>query len=277
MPQAPATWTVRSPAHADGPSVHVAVDDAGVATITLDDVAKKNAMTEALGDALQRAVADIRQREDVRAAVLTGQGTAFSAGGDLAMLERLRQLSFADARAHMLSFYNRYLAILDLEVPIVAAVRGPAIGAGLCVACACDIVIVDVESTLAFNFTGLGLHPGMGATALVPRLVGHQRGAELLYTGRRFKGAEAVSMGLALEGVGADDVLPRAHTLATQMAQQAPIAVRELKTRLRIDRDTLDNALLAEASAQARSYASDDLGEGLAALRERRTPKFTGQ
>ncbi|HEY1098709.1 MAG TPA: enoyl-CoA hydratase-related protein, partial [Myxococcota bacterium] len=218
-----------------------------------------------------------RRRDDVRAVVLTGAGRSFSAGGDLAMLERLRQSSFAEARAHMLKFYARYLSVLDIEVPTIAAIRGPAIGAGLCVAAACDLVVVADDATLAFNFVGLGLHPGMGATHLVPRKVGAQRASELLFTGRRFKGAEAVQLGLAVESVAAVDVVARAQALAAQIAGNSPTAVRELKQNTGVDRDALFAALEREASAQARSYASADLGEGLAAIREKRAPVFTGR
>ena len=258
------------------PRIDVVITAAGVATLTLDDLPKKNAMTEALGTALAEAVQRLRMREDVRAVVVTGAGEAFSAGGDLAMLERLRQSSFADARAHMLDFYARYLSLLDLEVPTIAAVRGPAIGAGLCVACACDLVVVADDATLAFNFVGLGLHPGMGATALVARKVGEQRAAELLLTGRRFKGVEAAAFGLAVEAVAAGDVLARSQAIAAQIAANSPTAVRELKRNLGVDREALRLALEREASAQARSYQSADMAEGLAALREKRAPQFTG-
>lgn len=258
------------------PHVDVDVADNGVVTLTLADPPKKNAMTEALGDALAAAVHGLRQRDDIRAVVVTGAGEAFSAGGDLAMLERLRQSSFADARAHMLAFYARYLSLLDLEVPTIAAVRGPAIGAGLCVACACDLVVVADDATLAFNFVGLGLHPGMGATALLARKVGDQRAAELLLTGRRFRGVEAAGFGLAVEAVAAGDVLSRAQAIGAQIAANSPTAVRELKRTLGVDRDVLRVALEREASAQARSYQSADMAEGLAAGRERRLPVFTG-
>lgn len=257
-----------------GVGVDVVVAD-GVATVTLRDEARKNALTEALGDALQAAVMGLRQRLDLRAIVVTGAGTAFSAGGDLAMLERLRQSSFAEARGHMLSFYARYLSLTDLEVPTIAAVRGPAIGAGLCVATACDLMVVADDATLAFNFVGLGLHPGMGATSLLPRRVGPMRAAELLYTGRRFSGKDAVTMGLALEAVAADAVVARATAIARDIATQSGEAVRALKRSLEIDREALRAALEREASAQAGSYASDDLREGLAALRERRPPRFS--
>lgn len=249
----------------------------GVAVLTLDDVARKNAMSVELGDALQARVAELLGRRDVRAVVLTGAGGAFSAGGDLAMLERLRQSSFEDARRHMLAFYARYLSVLELPVPVVAAVEGPAIGAGLCVALACDLVVVGEDSKLALNFVQLGLHPGMGATHLVPRRVGAERAAELLLTGRRFDGREAQAMGLVLEAVPQAQVLPRAMALAGTLAANAPLATRALKRNLGVDRAALQAALEREALAQAESYGSADLGEGLAAAAERRAARFEGR
>ncbi len=257
------------------PVVHVDVAD-GVATLTLDDARRRNAMTPELGDALYEAVERVRADGLVRAAVLTGAGDAFSAGGDLKMLERLRAASFDDAREFMLRFYARYLRVVELHVPVVAAVRGAAIGAGLCVAMACDLMVVDASAKLALNFAQLGLHPGMGATWLTPHRVGAQRAAELLYTGRRFDGAEAARMGLALEAVAADAALPRAQAIARQIASNGPLAVRALKRELGLDRAALTRALEAEARHQAESYGSRDLGEGLAAAAERRPPAFTG-
>lgn len=257
------------------PDVHLERDGA-VATLVLDDTRRKNAMTPELGDALAARAKEIAADPSIRAVVLTGAGDAFSAGGDLVMLERLRKTSFAEARAFMLGFYNRYLSISELAVPVVAAVRGPAIGAGLCVALAADIVVMDEDSKLALNFSTLGLHPGMGATYLVPRRVGNERAAELLLTGRRFSGREAVSYGMALEALPGEKVLPRAKEIAAQIADNAPLAVRALKNELGIDRRELAAALDREAYEQAVSYGSRDLGEGLDAAREKRKPNFSG-
>lgn len=233
-------------------------------------------MSPELGDALQARVKELSSRSDVRAVVLTGAGGAFSAGGDLAMLAQLRTLEFEAARQHMLSFYGRYLSVLELPVPVVAAVEGPAIGAGLCVALACELMVVGEDSKLALNFVQLGLHPGMGATYLAPRRVGAQRAAELLFTGRRFDGREAVSMGMALEATPAGQVLARAQALAGQIASGAPLSLRALKRGLAVDRAALQAALEHEARAQAESYGSEDLGEGLKAAAERRAPRFAG-
>lgn len=261
---------------ATSPAVLVEVAD-HVATLTLNDPRRRNAMTPELGDALAAAVERVRADGDVRAVVLTGAGDAFSGGGDLKMLERLRGERFMEARAFMLDFYARYLSVTSLGVPTVAAVRGAAIGAGLCVALACDLCVVDADAKLALNFAQLGLHPGMGATYLLPRRVGAQRAAELLLTGRRFDGREAARIGVALEAVAADEVLPRARALAAQIAGNAPLAVRALKATLAADPSALRAALENEAFRQAESYGSADLGEGLAAAAERRAAVFTGR
>ncbi len=248
-----------------------------VATLTFDDPARKNAMTVALGEALEARVAELRDRDDVRAVVLAGAGGTFSAGGDLSMLEALRRSSFEEARGHMLAFYARYLSVTTLRVPVIAALEGAAIGAGLCVAMACDLCVVDETAKLGFNFTQLGLHPGMGATYLVPRRAGAQRAAELLYTGRRFTGRDALSLGLALEALPATDVLPRAQALARTIASSAPLAIRGLKQALGVDRAALQRALEHEAREQAISYGSADLGAGLSAASARRAPSFQGR
>ena len=259
------------------PQVHVERRPDGVVVLVMDDAKRKNAMTAELGDAFRDALAGLReecQRGVVRAVVVTGAGDAFSGGGDLAMLERLRASTFTESYEFMLGFYRRYLAVLDLPVPTLAAVRGPAIGAGLAVALACDLVLVAADAKLAVNFVALGLHPGMGVTYTLPARVGAERARELLFTGRRFSGTEAVAMGLGLEALPDADVLPRAVALAAQIAQQGPLAVRACKRSLGFDRVALDRALEREAFAQAESYGSADLGEGLAAAKGKRTPTW---
>jgi enoyl-CoA hydratase/carnithine racemase len=251
--------------------------DDSVVTLAFNDTARKNAMTPELGGALRDAVASLRADPTVRAVVVTGNGGAFSAGGDLRMLERMRGASRDESRAFMLGFYARYLSILELEVPTIAAIEGPAIGAGLCVALACDLCIVAEDSKLALNFVQLGLHPGMGATYLAPRRIGPQRAAELLLTGRRFDGREAATMGIALRAVGASRVRDEARALARSIASNAPLAVRALKQAFAVDRSALSAALAFEAEQQSISYASSDLSEGLSAAAQKRAPNFLGK
>jgi enoyl-CoA hydratase/carnithine racemase len=255
------------------PTVRTLVEDS-VATLVLDDEPRKNAMTPELGDALRDAVRALVPRRDVRAVILTGAGDAFSGGGDLAMLERLRHVTKEESKATMLAFYARYLSILDLEVPTIAAVRGPAIGAGLAVALACDMCICADDAKLASNFARLGLFPGMGTTYFLERRVGALRASELLLTGRRFSGVEAAAWGIANEAVPSADVLARAWALAAEIAHSSPATVRALKATLAPNRVLLEAALDHEASCQSTSYKGQDLAEGLASVRERRTPRF---
>jgi enoyl-CoA hydratase/carnithine racemase len=259
--------------------VHLTRHDA-VAVLELDEPGKMNAMTEALGDALQARVAELVAQQGVRAVVLAGAGPAFCAGGDLGMLDRLRRVPFEDAKTHMIAFYQRYLSLLQLPVPVIAAVHGAAMGAGLCVATACDLMVVSRNARLAYNFVGLGLHPGMGASFFVPRRVGHTRATELLFTGRRFSGADAHAWGLAtdvvdvIDGDGGAEVRAAAMAVATRIAQQGPQAVRMLKQTLAVDQALLMAALQREATAQAHSYGSDELAEGLLAVVQKRPPVF---
>ncbi len=250
--------------------------DGPVARLTLDEPGRRNAMTPQLGDALAARVAELQGRPEVRAVVLHGAGGAFSGGGDLAMLERLRAATRDESCAFMRAFYARYLSVLDLEVPTVAVVEGAAIGAGLCLALACDLLVVEDSAKLALNFVQLGLHPGMGATYLVPFRTNPQTAARLLLTGERFDGRGAQAFGLTSHVAPEGEALTRGLELARALAAQAPLPVRALKRALGPDREALERRLDEEARQQAISYASADLGEGLAAAAARRAPVFTG-
>jgi enoyl-CoA hydratase len=255
--------------------------DDGVAVLTLDDPERRNAMTEAMGDDLAARAEELAGDDDLRVVVLTGSPPAFSGGGDLGMLEdlarRTRDEGF-DATGFMQAFYRRFLSVRTLPVPSIAAINGHAIGAGLCVALACDLRLVAAEAKLGLNFARLGLHPGMGGSWFLPRLLGAQRAAAWLYTGQLVDGAQAASEGLALAAAPGDQVLADALALARQIATASPVVVRQLKANLaEVEHRDLEAALLAEAQAQAVSYGTDDLVEGLAAARERRAPVFPGR
>lgn len=252
----------------------------GVAVLTLDDPDRRNAMTETMGDDLAARAEELAADPELRVVVLTGAPPAFSGGGDLGMLEdlarRTRDENF-DATEFMRAFYRRFMSIRALPVPSVAAVNGHAIGAGLCVALACDLRVVAEDAKVGLNFARLGLHPGMGGSWFLPRILGQQRASEWLYTGRLVTGAEAAAQGLALRALPAADVLSDALELAEQIAASSPVVVRQLKANLaEAEQRDLDAALHAEAAAQAVSYGSQDLIEGLVAARERRAPTFTG-
>ena len=181
-------------------------------------------------------------------------------------------------RDRMLPFYRTWLSIRDLEAPSVAAINGHAIGAGLCLALACDLRYAARGAKLSAPFTSLGMHAGMAATYLLPEVVGLARARELLLTGRAVDADEAERIGLVNGVVDADGLLDEALTVASRIASAAPIATRLTKAGLRSGgHPTLEDALQYEALAQPVTFATDDLREGLAATRERRRPSFTGR
>jgi len=259
--------------------------DGDVAVLTFDDPQRLNAMTESMGQALEQRARELSRDATLRAVVLTGAGRAFSAGGDLEMLEAKAEAGRSDPggsareenRAFMVRFYRLYLSVLDLPMPTLAAIHGPAIGAGLCVALGCDLRFAAREAKLGLNFVRLGIHPGMGATFTLPRLVGPAHAADLLYTGRLLGGEEAERIGLVNRALPRDEVLAHAVATAHAIARSAPLAVRGTKQALARSRVAdLADQLEFEAEQQSLHYESADLAEGLTALRERRDPEFQG-
>ncbi len=252
--------------------------DDGVVVLTLDLPDRRNAMTVELTRAWVDAVDALRPDRSVRAVVVTGAGSAFSAGGDLGWIGESPDLTVNMLRERMLPFYRDWLSIRALEVPLIAAVNGAAVGAGLCLALACDLRYAAAGARLGAPFTSLGMHPGMGATWLLPQAVGLGAARQLLLTGRPMDAAEALRIGLVHGVHPPDRLLPEVMELAHAMAAQAPVAVRLTTTALRDGGPaSLAAALQWEALAQPVTMATADLREGLRAQAERRPPRFSGQ
>ncbi len=167
----------------------------GVVVLTLALPERRNAMTEELTAAWAEAVGGLAADRSVRAVVVTGEGSAFCAGGDLSWIDAGG--AEVDAlRTKMRAFYLTWLSIRELEVPVIAAVNGPAIGAGLCLALACDLRYAAPTARFGAPFAALGMHPGMAASYLIPEAVGMPRAREMLYTGRIYGAEEAAEIGL---------------------------------------------------------------------------------
>jgi enoyl-CoA hydratase len=231
-------------------------------------------MTESWG----RVMAALRSDRSVRAVVVTGEGSAFCAGGDVSWIGSEPGAAVDRLRERMLPFYRTWLSIRDLEVPTIAAVNGAAIGAGMALALACDLRYAAADARLGMPFTALGMHPGMASTYLVPEVAGLAVARELLLTGRIVTGAEAADMGLVNRSLPAADVRAHALSVAQTVAAAAPVATRLTKAALAVGGPvTFDAALQWEALAQPVTLATEDLQEGLAAQRERRPPRFTGR
>lgn len=252
--------------------------DDGVVVLTLALPRRRNAMTVELTEAWVREVAALRGDRKVRCVVVTGAPPAFCAGGDLSWIVGEPDASVDVQRDRMLAFYRDWLSIRDLEVPVLAAVNGPAIGAGLCLALACDLRYGSESAQLSMPFATLGMHPGMAATWLLPMAVGLPRARELFFTGRQVEAQEAAAIGL-LNGVRPDDrLLPDVLAVASGIAAQAPVAIRLTKAALaRGGHASVADALEWEALAQPVTLTTEDLREGVAAAREHRRPTFSGR
>jgi len=246
-----------------------------VTQLTLSDAASRNAMSEQMAVEFQAAVSAIKSNKETRAVVITGAGEAFSGGGHLSMLEAKTKLSEEENRLKMLDFYHSFLSLTEIEVPVIAAINGHAIGAGCCLALAADIRIASKDAKLGFNFVALGLHPGMGATYFLPKLVGSSLSAELLYSGSIISAEFAASIKLVNQVCLPSEVLPKALELAEKIASNGPRSIRELKKNLNIGlQKELNAALELEAKAQAGDYIGLEFFEGIQAAKEKRKANF---
>lgn len=255
-------------------TVLTTTDPQGIVTITLNDEANLNAMSEQMAQEFSAAVRSLASSKDTRVIILTGAGRSFSAGGHLAMLQAKQTKTREVNHRAMLEFYDSFLSILKLNVPIIAALHGAAVGAGLCLACAADIRIAAEDTKLGFTFLKLGLHPGMGGTFLVPRVIGSSMATELLLTGRIISAAEALRIGLVSRVVERDSLTTEATNVAKEILSCGPEARAQLLETMRADLAGLPAALEREAACQSVNYNSAEFAEGLQAVQEKRPAKF---
>mgnify|MGYP001197171282 CR=1 FL=1 len=251
--------------------------DNGVIKINLNDPENLNAMSDAMANEFSLLIKNLKDEEaSLRMIILSGSGRAFSAGGDLSMLEAKTKINAEENRALMMKFYQSFLGILQIKVPLVAAINGHAIGAGLCLASACDIRICSDKAKLGFTFVKLGLHPGMGATYFLPRILGDAAARELLFSGRIIDAAEALKIGLVSKVVSSEQLDLECANFAKELLTSGPQAVSMLVDSLRnFSAGNLQEALEREASCQAFSYASQEFKEGVRAAIEKRKPIFS--
>ncbi len=250
---------------------------------TLDREARLNALPD-LGDGDEVAAACERVNADpsIRCVVLTGAGRAFSAGGDLTAMRDRRDL-FEGSGAAIRERYRRVVhrivrSLYGLEVPLIAAVNGPAMGLGCDIAGLGDIRIASDRASFGVPFLKLGIIPGDGGSWLLPRNIGYARAAELLFTARSIDAATAAEWGLVNRVVAHDDLMDEALAAAAQVAAQPPQALRMAKTLLRQGRDTtFDQTLEMSAAMQALAHLTEDHQEGVAAVLEKRPGNFTGR
>ena len=247
--------------------------DGAVLTITLNRPDVLNAFNTSMHAALRNA---LEEAEDgsVRAVVLTGAGRGFCVGQDLSEFRE----SPGDIGDRLRSNYHpNVLAIRALEKPVIAAVNGPAAGAGLSISCACDIRIASDGASFVPAFINIGLIPDSGGTYFISQLLGYARAFEWMTSGRKLSAAEAHGWGLVSEVVEADGLAARAAELAVEYAS-LPTRGVGLTKRLfsEAEHNTLEEQLELEAELQTAATQTADFREGVAAFLEKREPKFTG-
>jgi 2-(1,2-epoxy-1,2-dihydrophenyl)acetyl-CoA isomerase len=253
-----------------------------VALLTLNREATHNALSgDDMFGAFETLFAQLNADLGVRAAVLTGKGKSFCSGGNVADM-RHRTGMFAGTAEEITERYRNGIqriprAFAALQVPIIAAVNGAAIGAGNDLATMCDIRIAASSAKFAESFVKVGIVPGDGGCWLLPRVVGASKAAELALTGDTIDAAEALRIGLVSQLVAPDQLLATALAMAGRIAANPPQVVRWTKQLLRnAQTQTLDQALADAGRFQGLAHHTADHTEALAAIAEKRAPRFTG-
>lgn len=243
-----------------------------VRRIALNTPANKNAMGTSLRGALLAALDTALRDPTVRAVIITGAGPDFSAGGDLSNMDELRTPS--QARARIKAAHELALLLHRAEKPIVAAVRGYAMGAGAGLALAADTFVMAEDGKIGFPFLKVGLVPDFGIAYTLTARAGHGVARQALMYARTFGAADALRLGMCDEVVPDGTLDARALALATQLAAQPSHALALTRRMLATQPGTLEALLETEAMAQSLCWMTDEFTEGLAAFREKRKPVF---
>ena len=249
-----------------------------ILTFKRDDVRNALTSTELVSE-IPEAIAWCSSNPEISVLIMTGAGSAFSAGGNIkTMGERAKGPAFELQQAYRRGVQRIPLAFEQADIVVIAAVNGPAIGAGFDMANMCDLRIGSTNAQFGETFANLGLIAGDGGALFLIRLVGYHRAAELTFTGRIVKADEAKTLGLLLEVTAPEDLLPRAKELAAKIGAKPPQAIRYAKRLLKLaQRQNVEEHLDISSAFQAICHKTEDHQEALAAFFEKRTGRFTGR
>ncbi|HET9488377.1 MAG TPA: enoyl-CoA hydratase-related protein [Methylomirabilota bacterium] len=251
-------------------------DDGYVATVTLNRPEQMNALNTAMGEDLLACFQALARDAQVRSVVLTGAGDrAFCAGGDLKERNAMTDEAW---RAQHVIFEQAAFAVLRCPVPVIAAVEGFALAGGCELAVLADFIVASETAVFGVPETTLGIFPGIGGTQLLPRLLGAPLAKELIFTGRRMKADEAKATGLINHLVPRGQARALALELATTIAGNGPVAVRQAKKAIAYGLETdLDTAMILAIEAYNATVLTEDRREGVRAFNEKRKPQFKGR
>jgi 2-(1,2-epoxy-1,2-dihydrophenyl)acetyl-CoA isomerase len=267
--------------HAARPELTVELGDDHVATLEFSRP-PNNYFSVGLIAQMADACEELAAGRDCRAIVLCSAGRIFCAGADFgggsggrSPGEQGRGPQLTDGGQHL---YDAAARLFEQPLPIVAAVQGPAIGGGLGLAMAADFRVAAPQARFAANFAHLGIHQGFALTVTLPAAIGQQAALDLLYTGRRVNGDEALVLGLADELAEPDKARDQAHAFAARIAACAPLAIRSIRETMRAPLiSQVRSVMERERSEQERLMTTSDWREGLAAVRDRRAANFAGE
>jgi len=250
--------------------------EGSIATITFHDPEKLNPMSLHMAEDIRSALDECGRDEEIRAAILTGAGRAFSAGGDLREIrKKVSPLAFRDGIAQV---FKATLAIADLEKPVIAAVNGPAVGVAFNMVLACDIVVASEAASFSEIFVHIGLIPDGGAHFLLPRIIGLAKAKELIYTGKMISAQEAETLGLVNQVVPPDKLNSAAREWADRLAKGPTRAIGMAKKLLHLSfQSHLAEMIRMETEIQTLLRETEDHQEGIAAFFEKRSPLFKGK
>jgi enoyl-CoA hydratase/carnithine racemase len=250
--------------------------DNGILLVTLNRPEAANAMNTQMGLDLMTLFEGFSvDFENLRVVILTGQGRAFCAGGDL---KQRNGMTDEQWQAQHLVFERMLRAILSCPLPVIAAVNGAAYAGGCEIAAACDFIYAATEARFALTEVTLGIMPGAGGTQNLPRAVGERRAKELILSGLPFSAAEAEAWGLVNRVLPANELMPAAFAIAERIAANGPLSVRQAKQAIhRGLQMSLTDGLAFEIEAYNRLVPTEDRREGVRAFNEKRKPKFEGK
>jgi len=257
--------------------------DGSVVVATLNLPQLRNPISEPeMIDAIEALCADINADSSVSVLVITGEGKGFSSGGNVQHMKDKSGM-FAGEPEQLADNYRTGIqriprAIYALDVPVIAAVNGAAVGAGCDLAMMADVRIASEKACFAESFVKLGIIPGDGGAWFLPRVAGYARAAEMAFTGDMISAEQALAWGLVSKVVVHDELMTEALALAQRMAKNPPQALRETKKLMRLARaSTLDDLLDESARVQSHLHQTEDHQEAVNAFLEKRAPKFTGK
>jgi 2-(1,2-epoxy-1,2-dihydrophenyl)acetyl-CoA isomerase len=224
----------------------------GIFTLTLNQPQNRNALSYEMAEEFQRVMEELAEQKQARGLILTGAGRAFCAGGDFHSIISEFTRPAVELQPRLRKFYSRFLSLRRLRIPTLAAVNGPAVGAGFSLALACDLRIASTQASFHANFVHIGVHPGMGATYFLPRLVGTSKALEILWRGEILSSQDALELGIVSQVVEPEQLMAQAHLIMKQIVQMSSTVLELTKDSVYMGvESSLEEMLERESQAQA--------------------------